>query len=879
MQTNRKTQVIARTLILAAILVVPSISICQGDMFGGFDAPPAWSSFKLNKKTTMDLKFRNANVDMVLGLFSKTSGITIIKDPALVGPITVTSGKPVSLDDAFKILSTVLDLQGFAFHKDGQLLVIKKKSQTNQGGRSTSFDPTLLTQMMDRSKPDLKVYYIKYANASQVARVVNEVFANSGGGMDQMLQQLMGGGGAPVRIGGASFEGDGAATAAEPQGRGGFGGGAGGFGGGGGQGRGGGGFQFGGNQGRGGANGNPMSNFFQNMFGGRNQNTSVVKASSDDFSNSVIVNAPKAEQAQVKDLINQLDKQSDAPMQTKVFKLDYASSADVAPMVQNVLTANAPRGKGGIGTQNVPFEQRIQQAARFGSTQAAFGTVVSEPRTNSIIVTATDENLKTVADVIKEVDKEVTYENSAVVIPLSNAQASQIAPLLNQAFGNRNNGGNQNTGQNRGNQQNRNTNQQQNRPNNGTGGGGGAAIGGGGATRVSDDAYAVDENNLSASMQIDLEDPTATSGDLATAVTVGQGFLFGGGGQNNNAANRQNQQPARDAQGRLINIRDLQGQVSIIPDPATNSVIVVTSPGNLELVQGIIDKLDKIPQQVMIETIIVEATLGSADKLGVEWNYTMGKAFGTPGQTATGSSAFGQQTNQDPIQGFRFTLAGSALTSFMKALTTDTKFEVLSTPRIYTSNNVQAEINISQRVPYVISQREDAQGNLTFNYAFQDVGIVLTVTPRITSKGEVTMDVTQTANDLQGFTSFNAPIINQRLAQTTVTVGDGETIILGGIIRNEVKATTNKIPILGDIPILGNLFKSTDKSKTKTELMVLLTPRIVRNDEDARKLRDEQMKKMSPQSQGNINKVTPPPIKKDGKKVPPPKKDDGSGGN
>ena len=125
----------------------------------------------------------------------------------------------------------------------------------------------------------------------------------------------------------------------------------------------------------------------------------------------------------------------------------------------------------------------------------------------------------------------------------------------------------------------------------------------------------------------------------------------------------------------------------------------------------------------------------------------------------------------------------------------------------------------------------------------------MTVTPRITANGYVTMDVTQTANDLQGFTSFNAPIINQRQASTTVAVKDGETIILGGIIRTTVTATVNKIPLLGDIPILGNIFRSTSHEKQKTELLVFLTPRIVTSDADARKLRQQQQGELSKDAQ------------------------------
>jgi general secretion pathway protein D len=250
----------------------------------------------------------------------------------------------------------------------------------------------------------------------------------------------------------------------------------------------------------------------------------------------------------------------------------------------------------------------------------------------------------------------------------------------------------------------------------------------------------------------------------------------------------------------------------------------------------------------------------------VEWRWTQEQAFGQQGVTGQAGQGFGLQNANPALQGFRYTLSGGNLDLFVNALKSDSRFQVLSTPRIFTSNNTQAQINISQSIPYVLSQREDQFGNITFNYAFQDVGIVLTVTPRITANGYVTMDVIQTANDLQGFTTFNAPIVNQRQANTTVSVRDGETIILGGIIRSSVSSTVRKIPLLGDIPLLGNLFRTTDKSQVKTELLVFLTPRIVRNEDEARRLREQQQQQLAPNTQRNIDRAlpgtTPPPAER-----------------
>jgi general secretion pathway protein D len=796
-----------KTLLLCVAMALPLIAPAQFDLGGGETSVP-WKSFKLNPKTRVKLDFKNANPDMVVSFMSKATGVTIVKDPALKTPMTISTAKPVSLTDAFQVFSSVLDVHGYNLQKQNSILVIRKKPDKSA---QPSFDPAQMQAMMgagggdsgDRS--ELKVYVIKYANATQVARVVNDVYAQQGGGANPGIQ--FGGGR------GGRFGGGGMVTFGAPGGGGGGGGGRGG------------------------------------------RQAPSVRASADDYSNSVIVNAPSRQQNEVESLINQLDKQTTQPQQTKIYRLTYASATEIAPAVQNVLVSNAPQGRGGATTSNIPFEQRFQQAIRLGGSQAAFGTVVADARTNSLVVTATEENLKIIEQVIDQLDQQVQVQSGVIVIPLQNARADLTADVLNQALGGRTGGG-----ANRNNNNNNRGINNNNRPNNNNNRGGGGFSG------------PADPN----SMSLSLEDPNAIEGPLATTVDVAQGFqIFGGGGFGGNQNRNQQQQPARDSSGRVVNSQSLVGQVQVIADPTTNSLIVVGTPENTDLVNQIVSQIDKIPQQVMIETLIVEASLNASDKLGVEWRFSQDKAFGNPA-TGTGAVRFPATPTQGASgSGFTYTIAGQDFSMFINALKTDQRFQILSAPRIFTSNNTEAQINISQQVPYVLSQQTDTNGNIIFNYAFQDVGIVLTVTPRISANGTVTMDVVQTANDLQGFTSFNAPIVNQREADTTVSVQDGETIVLGGIMRTTVNSTVNKIPILGDIPILGNLFKSTSKEKEKTELLVFLTPHIVKNAEDAAKLRNDTTDKLSPA----VKKSVEGALGKGGPHKEAPKKSDDKGGN
>jgi len=812
---------------MSAAVLAPVIGTAQfiTGPGGQTDKVKTWDGFTLNPKTKIKIDFRNSNVDNVIAFYQKYTGITIVKDPTLTGGMTITSAKEVSLGDALNILQTKLDLMGFDLQKKDNLLTIKSRKGGDRGGISfpTGVFPTGGDQPTFTT-PVAKVYPIIYANASQLARVVNDVFTASPNTQNPLARFFQGGGGA---------------------------GGRGGFGGQGGGGR------FGQPGGAGGFQ-------FPGAFNFNQAQPPNVHASSDDYTNSMVVYAPPDDQKQVSDLIRALDHVADDLQTTKVFKLTYASSDDMVNLVQNVLTNNVPRGKGGATTQQTQGPGAFINALR-GATPGS-GQVVSDPHTNSLLVTATPENIKLAGSVIHDLDTEVKITSSTFVFPLKNARADQVQLLLQGAFGTRT-GTNATTTQNRtitptrpSTQSTTGTSSNSGR----TGLPGGQNIGGGSGLQA---------DNL----PFDLADPNATSGELQTNIAVAQGFgggLFGGGGQRGGTGGGGGgARPGGSTSGagtgvgygpdgKVINVRDLTNQVTSIADPNTNSIVVVTSPENAALIRDILDKLDRIPEQVMIETVITEATLDKSDALGVEFKWGQSNPFGLKATTTSTGSNFGLASGNQttPLTGGIFTLASGNLTAFLNALQTDTKFQVLSTPRIFTSNNVQADINISQSVPYITSTTPNPLGGQpTVTYGFLDVGIVLTVNPHISSNGYVTMDVTQTANDLQGFTTFNAPIVNQRVADTSVSVKDGETIIIGGLIRSTVTATTNKVPILGDIPILGNIFKSTSHDKQKTELLLFLTPHIVRDPAEARKLKEDQLKELSPDTQKDIQKITPPP--------------------
>jgi general secretion pathway protein D len=848
------------------------------DLFG--EDETLWSTHRLNPKVKVTLDFRNASVDAVLQVLSRASGIPIVKDPSLTQPITLQSPKQQTLRDAFSMLSVALGLRGYELKRDGAMMVVKQKQQRGSGGSGRGgssgtggFDMSAMASMFGSSQQSntvLRVYSIKFASASQVARVINDVFAltaNQGFGMFGMpgmmgLPGMPGGmpgmpggtpGGAPATPGGAP----GAAPTTTPtpgqrtdsgrivpavnQAQGGDagsnlelvaqrGGGGGMFGGGGGM-FGGGGGMFGGGM-------NPFG-----RRGGSSSQSSTVRASSDDYSNSVIVNASATDHEQILKLIGEIDKEADKAQISKVYPLEYATASDLTSIIMNVLNANASRGRGYTGQQNTGggggmFGGMFGGNRGSSSATGGVGTVAAETRTNSLIVTTVPDNQEVVQQVIKELDKPIKFETGAFVISLKNARADTVASLLNSSFG----GGRAGSTTNR-------TGTGSTRTNTGT-------------TRTTNNRNTGGLPGLNAPAQVTEVEPTEvlTDDEIVDAVRRGvdpkavalaraQGMggfggmisqIMGGGGGNRSSQSSTQNAVSYDSSGRVVTYQNLSGTVSAIADTNTNSVIIVTSPQNREVLQKILDQLDRIPEQVMIETLIVEASLDATNKLGMEWNFKGGSSAIT--------TAFGLAADAAQPQGMRYTLTAKEYSGFLGAIKTDNRFEVLSTPRIFTSNNSEAEINISQSLPYVTNQRVDSNGNYSYSYSFMDVGIVLTVTPRITSNGYVTMDVTQTANDFVRYTDFNAPVVNQREAQTTVSVRDGETVVLGGIIKGSLSSTVNKIPILGDLPLLGAAFRSTNQTKSKTELLVFLSPKVVRDEADARALREQVEGQLQPKT-------------------------------
>ncbi|MCX5781600.1 MAG: type IV pilus secretin PilQ [Elusimicrobia bacterium] len=303
-----------------------------------------------------------------------------------------------------------------------------------------------------------------------------------------------------------------------------------------------------------------------------------------------------------------------------------------------------------------------------------------------------------------------------------------------------------------------------------------------------------------------------------------------------------------------------RGGISV--DDRTNSLIVTDTPEGLQSAERIISELDRKPEQVIIEAKIVEITLNKSIDLGVQWQYagtagdpnvaigasrqhvvadnesvpgpnaTIGANRNLPSGTGTlETGGTGVAFPASPVSGqissiaFGIVSNGNRLNAVLSALQQKGLSKLLSSPKVTTINNKEAKILIGQKIPYTTTTISVSGSTQQTN--FLDVGIKLTVTPTINVDQKITLAVHPEVS-LYIRADPAGPVIGTREANTTVLVNNGETVVIGGLITDEDRKLATQVPILGDIPIIGTLFKRTLTSKDRTELLVFITPQIVK---------------------------------------------------
>ncbi len=294
-------------------------------------------------------------------------------------------------------------------------------------------------------------------------------------------------------------------------------------------------------------------------------------------------------------------------------------------------------------------------------------------------------------------------------------------------------------------------------------------------------------------------------------------------------------------------LRELEQEVTVIGDPSSNKLIISASPRYIDTVRAIVEELDASPPQVMIEVLIAEVTLNASEEYGVD--IAIGGTIATTTENGLTNQVGGSRIGGD---GFVFdalsagtgvatalgvpnlAVASSDFGLIIRALQSQGKLEVLSRPQVQVNDNEAAFINVGENI--AITDGVERRDNVTTAIVRREnVGITLDVTPSISSDGYVRLDIQPEISILSDRTTqidenFQAPIITQRRVDTTVTIKDGETVVIGGLIQTSDSVTKTKTPFFGDLPVVGGLFRSTDQAQIKTELLVILTPHVIPGD-------------------------------------------------
>lgn len=292
--------------------------------------------------------------------------------------------------------------------------------------------------------------------------------------------------------------------------------------------------------------------------------------------------------------------------------------------------------------------------------------------------------------------------------------------------------------------------------------------------------------------------------------------------------------------------------VSVWADTQTNAIVVNAPPKIMRSLMQIVDKIDIRRAQVLVEAIIVEVTVGRNNELGTSIAVE-GSGSDTPvgatnfpdflsGVVQLGSAAAGGVTDPSGLIGEGGTIGvgrisdnGLSFAAILRAVEGDANTNIISTPSIVTTDNEEATLNVGQEVPFVTGSFTNTGGtggsvNPFQTIQRQQIGVKLSLTPQINEGDSMVLDISQEISSIAQSAGGAVDLItNQRIVETTVIVDDGEILVLGGLLQDDLRESDQRVPILGSIPLLGHLFRARKTEKTKTNLMIFIRPTILRD--------------------------------------------------
>ncbi len=493
--------------------------------------------------------------------------------------------------------------------------------------------------------------------------------------------------------------------------------------------------------------------------------------------NSILVTDYASNIARIEKIIQSIDSPSSSKVETIALK--NAQAIKVAALVNRALETSVPQG-------GDPLTKP---------------TILADPRTNSLIIRGGNaERLAQIRGLVAKLDSSKNVGN-IYVVALKNAEASKLAITLRAL--------------------------------------------------MAAESSSADPTNTNTNAQGNANSnpliPNQSAANPMSAAGLNSATSFGGA-------------PSAAASSALTSTSAPSTGGMIQADPNTNSLIITaTEPVYKDLLK-VIEQLDRRRAQVYIESMIVELTAANAAELGVQWQALNGSntAYaGTNfnGPTSSGNTnifgssaainsalgtavagaavpALGLGLNIGSITNFGSNLAFSSL---LRAVSTISGANVLSTPNLMTLDNEEARIIVGQNIPIVTGSYAQTGSTSTVTpfqtYTRQDVGLTLRVRPQVSENGTVKLQIFQEVSSIQDVSSTTGIILNKRNVESNVIVEDGQIIVLGGLIGDNYTDGSSKIPLLGDLPLIGGLFRYDNKSRTRTNLMVFIRPSVLRNNE------------------------------------------------
>lgn len=287
----------------------------------------------------------------------------------------------------------------------------------------------------------------------------------------------------------------------------------------------------------------------------------------------------------------------------------------------------------------------------------------------------------------------------------------------------------------------------------------------------------------------------------------------------------------------------IEGSARVVADDTKNAVIVWGNDTEQESFSKLIQSLDTTPIQVLLESTIAEVTLNDELNFGLRWFFEKGEIKGTFSDAANGAIA-------STFPGLSFMFQGSSSAAALNALASVTDVNVISSPSLLVLDNQEARLQIGDQVPIATQQVRDTTNTnapIVNTISFKDTGIILTVKPRVSNSGQVVLDIEQEVSSVSATSTsgIDSPTISQRKIKTSVVISDGQTIALGGLIQDSSNTSTSGVPGISKVPLLGALFRNRKNTVRKTELLVLITPRVIRNGQESRSITAELRRRIS----------------------------------